>query len=69
MEAREVRGLTDGEIRQRLDEQYETLFNLRFQRVVGQLENTTRLGEVRRDIARLKTILRERELAALWEEM
>lgn len=69
MEAREVRGLTDGEIRQRLDGQYETLFNLRFQRVVGQLENTARLGEVRRDIARLKTILRERELAALWEEM
>ncbi|MBC8447822.1 MAG: 50S ribosomal protein L29 [Chloroflexi bacterium] len=69
MEAREVRALTDGEIRQRLDGQYETLFNLRFQRVVGQLENTARLGEVRRDIARLKTILRERELAALWEEM
>jgi len=64
MEAREIRALTDSEIRQRLDEQYETLFNLRFQRVVGQLENTARLGEVRRDIARLKTILREREFLA-----
>lgn len=65
MEARDVRVLVDDEIRQRLDESYETLFNLRFQRVVGQLENTARLGEVRRDIARLKTILRERELAAV----
>ena len=67
MKAREIRALTDEEIRQKLDEAYETLFNLRFQRVVGQLENTARLREVRRDIARLKTILRERELAA-WEE-
>lgn len=65
MEAREIRALVDNEIRQRLDESYETLFNLRFQRVVGQLENTARLREVRRDIARLKTILRERELAAV----
>ena len=69
MDAREIRALTDGEVRQQLDESYETLFNLRFQRVVGQLENTARLREVRRDIARLKTILRERELAALWEGM
>jgi len=69
MEAREIRALTDEEIRQKLDEAYETLFNLRFQRVVGQLENTARLREVRRDIARLKTILRERELAAMREGM
>ena len=67
MEARDIRVLVDDEIRQRVDESYETLFNLRFQRVVGQLENTARLGEVRRDIARLKTILRERELAAVEE--
>ena len=65
MEARVIRGLTDDEIRQRLDESYETMFNLRFQRVVGQLENTARLGEVRRDIARLKTVLRERDLEAM----
>jgi len=64
MEAREIRDLSDGEIRQRLDETFEALFNLRFQRVVGQLENTARLREVRTDIARLKTILRERELEA-----
>jgi large subunit ribosomal protein L29 len=67
MEARDIRVLVDDEIRQRVDESYETLFNLRFQRVVGQLENTARLREVRRDIARLKTILRERELAAVEE--
>lgn len=67
MEARDIRVLVDNEIRQRLDESFETLFNLRFQRVVGQLENTARLREVRRDIARLKTILRERELAAVEE--
>lgn len=67
MEARDIRVLVDDEIHQRLDESYETLFNLRFQRVVGQLENTARLREVRRDIARLKTILRERELAAVEE--
>ena len=64
MQAREIRDLSDGEIRQRIDETYEALFNLRFQRVVGQLENTARLREVRTDIARLKTILRERELEA-----
>ncbi|HUW09260.1 MAG TPA: 50S ribosomal protein L29 [Anaerolineae bacterium] len=64
MEAREIRDLSDGEIRQRLDESFEALMNLRFQRVVGQLENTARLREVRTDIARLKTILRERELEA-----
>lgn len=67
MDAREIRSLSLDEIRQRLDESYETLFNLRFQRVVGQLENTARLQEVKRDIARLKTILRERELAATEE--
>ncbi len=67
MEARDIRVLVDNEIRQKLDESFETLFNLRFQRVVGQLENTARLREVRRDIARLKTILRERELAAVEE--
>jgi len=67
MKPQEIRALTDGEIRQKLDEAYETLFNLRFQRAIGQLTNTARLREVRREIARLKTILRERELAAMEE--
>ena len=60
----EIRNYTSPEIGQRLDEAYEELFNLRFQRTTGQMKNTARMGEVTRDIARMKTILRERELAA-----
>ena len=48
-------------------ETYEELFNLRFQFVMGQLEDHNRLTALRRDIARMKTILRERELAAQME--
>lgn len=64
MLAYEVRNLTSAEIGQKLDEAYEELFNLRFQRATGQLKNTARKGELRKEIARLKTIMRERELAA-----
>jgi large subunit ribosomal protein L29 len=62
--AAELRDLNDGELATRLDESKQELFNLRFQLVTGQLDNPARIGEVRRDIARLKTIIRERELAA-----
>ena len=48
----------------KLDEAHQELFNLRFQYSTGQLKNTARLSEVKREIARLRTILRERELAA-----
>lgn len=68
MKPHEIRNLTTEEIGQKLDEAYEELFNLRFQKYTGQLKNTARLGQVRREIARLKTILRERELVALWAE-
>lgn len=64
MQPHEIRVLTTAEVGQKLDNAYEELFNLRFQRSTGQLKNTARLGQVRREIARLKTILRERELAA-----
>ncbi|MER2598744.1 MAG: 50S ribosomal protein L29 [Caldilineales bacterium] len=64
MQAYELRSLTSAEIGQKLDETYEELFNLRFQRATGQLKNTARKGELRREVARLKTVLRERELAA-----
>jgi len=47
-----------------LNDCYRELFNLRFQKVTGKLTNTARPRQVRRDIARIKTILRERELAA-----
>jgi large subunit ribosomal protein L29 len=67
MDVREVRGMPTDDIRQKLDQNYEELFNLRFQFVMGQLEDHNRLTAVRRDIARMKTILRERELAAQME--
>jgi large subunit ribosomal protein L29 len=67
MNPMEIRNLTTEEIRVRLDETYKELFNLRFQYSTRQLKDTSRLRQVRRDIARLKTILRERELEAEWE--
>jgi large subunit ribosomal protein L29 len=59
----EMRELSVEEVEQRLTETNEELFNLRFQHATGQLENYRRLRELRRDIARLKTILREHEFA------
>jgi len=58
----ELRGLDDDELVTRLREAKEELFNLRFQVATGQLENHGRLRAVRRDIARVYTIMREREL-------
>ena len=60
----ELRELNDGELMQRLVEAKEEHFNLRFQSATGQLDNSSRLGDVRREIARLNTLLREREIAA-----
>ena len=47
-----------------MSEAKEELFNLRFQNATGQLDNSARLGQVRKDIARVETLLREREIAA-----
>ena len=58
----ELRGLTDEELETRLREGKEELFNLRFQVATGQLDNNRRLHTVRRDIARIYTVMREREL-------
>ncbi len=58
----ELRGLDDEELRDRLREAREELFNLRFQVATGQLDNNQRLRTVRRDIARIYTIMRGREL-------
>ena len=63
MKPSEIRELSVAEIEQRVTETNEELFNLRFQNATGQLENYRRLRQLRRDIARLKTILREHELA------
>ena len=64
MKASEVRELSDKELQERIRELKDELFNLRFQMATGQLENNMRLREVRKSIARIKTVLRERELAA-----
>jgi len=58
----ELRELTDDELVLRLREAKEELFNLRFQMATGQLENNRRLRTVRHDIARIYTVMREREL-------
>ena len=68
MKAQEIRAMTSDELMQRLDDAHQELFNLRFQFSTGRLENFNRLGEVKRDIARLKTVMRERELGQVWEE-
>ncbi len=60
--AKTLRDLSDGELQARLEETYRELMNLRFQHFARQLANYRRLEQVRRDIARIKTILREREL-------
>ncbi len=62
MKANEFRNLTTAEIEQNITSLKEELFNLRFQLATGQLENTARISQVRKDIARAKTILRQREL-------
>jgi large subunit ribosomal protein L29 len=64
-DAAELRGLSDDELVERLREQKQELFNLRFQNATGQLDNNRRLQTVRRDIARIYTVMRERELAAI----
>ena len=64
MEARELIKMTAGELESKLDEAYKELFNLRFQRAQGQLSDTNSIKRVRHDIARIKTVLRQRELAA-----
>ena len=60
MKAADVRAKTDDELTGELDVLGKEIFNLRFQRANGQLENTARVRQVRRNIARIKTILGER---------
>lgn len=62
--AAELRELADDELVERLDENREELFNLRFQVVTGQLDNPRRISEVKREIARILTVQREREIRA-----
>ncbi len=62
--AAEFREMDDDELENRLAAASQELFNLRFQHVTGQLDNYARLGQVKRDVARIKTLLREREIEA-----
>ncbi|WP_099222923.1 MULTISPECIES: 50S ribosomal protein L29 [Listeria] len=63
MKAKDIRELSTTEIMDQEKALKEELFNLRFQLATGQLENTARIREVRKAIARMKTIVKERELA------
>ncbi|TCL66468.1 LSU ribosomal protein L29P [Hydrogenispora ethanolica] len=62
MKAKEIRDMTNDELQLKLTSLKEELFNLRFQLATGQLDNSMRVKDVRLSIARVKTILREREL-------
>ena len=63
MKAQELRELSAAELDAKLSELKDELFKLRFQQAINQLENPTRIRAVKKDIARIKTILKERELA------
>ena len=62
--ANELREMVDDELFNRLTEAKQELFNLRFQHVTGQLDNYARLGQMKKEVARINTILRDREIAA-----
>jgi large subunit ribosomal protein L29 len=64
MKAGDVRAKTDDELKGELEQLAKERFNLRFQKASGQLENTARVREVRRTIARIKTVLGERQRGA-----
>jgi large subunit ribosomal protein L29 len=63
MKAQEIRGMGSADLEKKLEDAREEYFNLRFQRASGQLEDYNQIRKVRRSIARLITILREREIA------
>ena len=62
MDLNKMRQMTEIELNAELDKMKKELFNLRFQHVTGQLDNPVKMREVKRDIARVKTIIREKEL-------
>ncbi|MBE6993970.1 MAG: 50S ribosomal protein L29 [Ruminococcaceae bacterium] len=63
MKVKEVRELNDEQLNQKLDELKKDLFNLRLQHAINQLDNPLKIADVKHDIARVKTVLRERQLA------
>lgn len=62
MKVKEIRDMSAAELKQKLVDLKDELFNLRFRSVTGQLDNPMRINEVRKSMARIQTILREREL-------
>ncbi|TCS80007.1 50S ribosomal protein L29 [Pectinatus cerevisiiphilus] len=64
MKVKDIRDMSDGELNQKLASLKEELFNLRFQLATGQLENPMRIKDIKKTIARVKTIQREQELKA-----
>ena len=62
MTVQEIRELENADLLAKVEEYKKELFSLRFQQATGQLQNTARIREVRKSIARIKTIIREREL-------
>lgn len=64
MKAKELKGLSANELNVKLNDLKNELFNLRFQLATGQLENSSRIKLVKRDIARVKTVMRESEIQA-----
>ena len=62
MELKKMREMTEVELTAELEKMKKELFNLRFQHVTGQLENPVKMREVKRNIARVKTIIREKQL-------
>lgn len=65
--ASEYRELKDEELGVRLEDARKELFNLRFRHATGQLDNSARLGQLRKDVARISTLIREREIASAEE--
>ena len=63
MELKKMRNMTEVELNTELSKMKKELFNLRFQHATGQLENPVQMRELKRNIARVKTIIREKELA------
>jgi large subunit ribosomal protein L29 len=65
--SKDLRAMTDSELNQKLQEVHQELFNLRFRHATKQVKDTSRIRVVKRDIARIQTIMRERQLAAVAE--
>ena len=68
MKSREIWEMTPEEIESKLDDAHAELFNLRFQFSTGQMRNSARLGQMRREVARLNTILRAKQLRRMQEQ-